>query len=869
MDTQARLRSENDELRHQLGDAEDALRAIREGQVDAIVVDGAQGTQIFSLAGAERIYRVLVETMLEAALSVSPDGTILFCNQRFCDLMRVAMPETLGRDLGAFFAGEQQAGLEAFLTVARTGPAEGQFVMLASDGTPVPVKLAANPLDEGGAPNVCVVASDLSQLEESSRSVHVLLEHQRAMEAAQAALRESEQRLSFAQAAAGAGIWDWNIPSGEMAWTEELYRLFGLDPAKDRAGFDAWQNVVHPDDRAAADARIARAIATRSRLWSESRVVLRSGEERWISALGDTTYAADGTPLRMSGICVDITARKQIEDVARQRLAEIEDIYRSAPVGLCVLDMKLRYVRINERLAEINGIPAADHIGKRVRDVLPELADVVEPQMRRVLEAGEPRLDIEVVAQTPAQPGVERSWLEQWLPITDDEGRIIGLSIVVEETTERKRNDAALRQSEQRLRRMIETSPVAIGFGDSGGKIFEANEAFFRLTGYTREELQASRLGWNQLTAPEYAELDRHIMATLAETGSAGPYQKRYIRKDGSRVPLLLSASKLPERDEHVAFIVDISERVAAEEALQRTEEERKVGEAVRAERQRLLDVLETLPAMICLLTRDHHVAFANRRFRETYGESEGRRCYVYCFGQAAPCEFCRTYDVLETGKPVHWEATTPGGVVIDVHDFPFTDSDGTPMILKMELDITERRRVERELQGAHTDLEARAGQLRALARELTLSEQRERQRIARVLHDHLQQLLVGAKFRTAIVARFDDDLVRKAAAEIETPAGRVHRGVALADRRTQPACAARGGGARPGLEWLARWMADQHGLLVNLSHRGGLPELAEEVVFCSSSRCGSFCSTRSSTRTSPRPTSASVAARAGASSSP
>jgi len=464
------------------------------------------------------------------------------------------------------------------------------------------------------------------------------------------------------------------VSTGEIIWTEELFRLFGLDPAKDRAGFDSWRCALHPDDRAEAEERIATAIASHSRLSSEYRVVLPSGDERWISSLGDTTYDANGAPLRMSGICIDITARKRTEELARQRLSEIEDLYRNAPVGLCVLDRDLRFLRINERLAEINGVPAADHIGKHVQDVLPHLAGAVEPEMRRVLETGQPRLDIEVKGETPAQPGVGRSWLEQWLPITDAQGYVVGLSIVVEETTQRKRTEAALADNEARLRLMIETSPIAIGFGDSAGRIFEANEAFYRLTGYTRQELQASQLGWNQLTPPEYAELDREIVATLAATGSAGPYQKEYIRKDGSRVPLLLSVSKLAGRDEHVAFIVDITSRIAAEEALRRAEEERRVGETVRAERQRLFEVLDTLPAMICLLTPDYHVAFANRSFRDTFGESEGRRCYEYCFGRAAPCEYCRTYEVLATGKPVHWEMTTPGGTVMDVHDLPFTD---------------------------------------------------------------------------------------------------------------------------------------------------------------------------------------------------
>ena len=135
---------------------------------------------------------------------------------------------------------------------------------------------------------------------------------------------------------------------------------------------------------------------------------------------------------------------------------EIEDLYQNTPVGMCVLDRDLRYLRINERLAEINGIPAADHIGKTVRDLMPKLADAVEPEMRCILETGEPKLDIEIVSETPAHPGVKRTWVEQWLPIKNSEGQVIGLSIVVEEITARKRAAEALRHINENLEQLVQ-----------------------------------------------------------------------------------------------------------------------------------------------------------------------------------------------------------------------------------------------------------------------------------------------------------------------------------------------------------------------------------------------------------------------------
>jgi len=122
--------------------------------------------------------------------------------------------------------------------------------------------------------------------------------------------------------------------------------------------------------------------------------------------------------------------------------------------------------------------------------------------------------------------------------------------------------------------------------------------------------------------------------------------------------------------------------------------EHKKLEEVLRAGHQRLHNVLEVMPVMVCLLTPDYHVAFANRAFREKFGESHGRHCYEYCFGKKEPCDFCESYEVLKTGKPHRWEVTSPdGATVIDAYDYPFTDIDSSPMILEIDVDITEHKK--------------------------------------------------------------------------------------------------------------------------------------------------------------------------------
>lgn len=128
--------------------------------------------------------------------------------------------------------------------------------------------------------------------------------------------------------------------------------------------------------------------------------------------------------------------------------------------------------------------------------------------------------------------------------------------------------------------------------------------------------------------------------------------------------------------------------------------------DAVRKESKRLYEVLDALPVYVILLTPDYHVPFANRFFRERFGESSGMRCYEYLFGRTEPCEFCDTYTVLKTGRPHRWEWLGPDGRNYDIYDYPFTDADGSSLILEMGIDITELKKYQAALLDSKQTLE-------------------------------------------------------------------------------------------------------------------------------------------------------------------
>jgi PAS domain S-box-containing protein len=142
-----------------------------------------------------------------------------------------------------------------------------------------------------------------------------------------------------------------------------------------------------------------------------------------------------------------------------------------------------------------------------------------------------------------------------------------------------------------------------------------------------------------------------------------------------------------------------------------RTEELTQAYESVQAERQRLYDVLQALPVYVILLSPDYQVTFANRFFEQRYGKAQGRPCHKYLFNRDEPCEVCETFKVLKTGTPLGWRWSGPDGRDYEIHDFPFTDADGSPKIMEVGIDVTEMKRARQALHEANALLERRVAE--------------------------------------------------------------------------------------------------------------------------------------------------------------
>lgn len=292
----------------------------------------------------------------------------------------------------------------------------------------------------------------------------------------------------------------------------------------------------------------------------------------------------------------------------------------------------------------------------------------------------------------------KRVYLINFQPLPEEECvNIYGFDISDREILEEK-----LWECEEKYRNLIETANEGVWVTDTETVTTFMNQTMAEMLGYTIEEM----IGKSALDFVDKDDMESSLIRikSLQEGIKEKRYEMKFCYKDGSVVWSLVNSMPLINAEgKHIGNMSmhsDITQRKKAEEELKRTSEIlKKRNQETINERQRLYNVLDTLPAMIILLTSDYHIAFANSRFRKRFGDPGGRHCYEYYFGFNQPCEFCESHKVLETGQPHHWEVRGPNGSVYEAYNLPFTDVDGSPMILEMDIDVTEQKKAEEKLQ--------------------------------------------------------------------------------------------------------------------------------------------------------------------------
>jgi diguanylate cyclase (GGDEF)-like protein/PAS domain S-box-containing protein len=260
----------------------------------------------------------------------------------------------------------------------------------------------------------------------------------RTLRAAEARVRASETALSEAQQLAQLGSWSWDLTSDEVTWSQELYRIFGLPPEEQTASFDAFQRLLHPDDRQRVLELVERARTAGTGFACEHRVVRPDGTVRVLQARGDVHTDGAGRPATMVGTAQDVTERTQAQEAAQQ-LAAIVQSSSDAIYSLAADGTVTSWNAAAERLL---GRPAAEMLGHPIAGVWPPEQLEVNRSMCKRAFAGEVITEVETVRLH--RDGTRVAVTVSWSPIKDDAGAITGVSVIARDITRRQQLEEQL-----------------------------------------------------------------------------------------------------------------------------------------------------------------------------------------------------------------------------------------------------------------------------------------------------------------------------------------------------------------------------------------------------------------------------------------
>ena len=305
--------------------------------------------------------------------------------------------------------------------------------------------------------------------------------------------------------------------------------------------------------------------------------------------------------------------RKTLEQELELREARLNVFFSSAPVGMNIVDKQLRFVQINQLLAEINGLSQQDHIGKTIHEVLPQMAPLVAPIYQQVLLTGQPILNQELSGASFKQPDIIRHFLASYFPIPGEDDRLSGVGTVLVEISERKHIEQELRLANERLQYLLTSSPVVIysskkTSGDFTTTFISKNVQ--AMVGYEAREFLENPSFWLERVHPEDVELISKKFSQLVEQ-EYRDYEYRWLHADGTYhwlyEKMRLIRDEVGKPIECVGYWADINDAKLAELALQ-------------SSRQRYQLLAEASPVCIFHSDVDGNVLYFNQRWSEITG---------------------------------------------------------------------------------------------------------------------------------------------------------------------------------------------------------------------------------------------------------
>lgn len=487
----------------------------------------------------EERYQRLIETTETAFVVVDQLGIVRDANFKYVELTGHKLKrEILGRSVVEWTADHEKENNSRAITLCfeQGWIRDYQVDYVMPDGSITPIEVNATRIEGGEGPEIHALCRDISQRRKT-----------------EAETKRSEQRLSIAFRGGQIGFWDWDIPTGDMTLNEEWAGIIGHTLEELEQTYSTWESRLHPSDKQQVIDGIEAHMAGEADMFEgEFRLRHKSGKWIWTLGVGRISESSEsGMPLRMTGITIDISQRKEAEKALALSERRFRNVALTSGDWIWQVDTKGRYTYVSDTVTNILGYQAEDLLGTSPFELMPEdEAARVGQLFLEKLEKREDLIDLENWNLT--KDGERICMLTNGVPFYDDNGDFAGYFGTDKDITERKKSEYQLKL----FGRVFESALEGITITEADGTIIAVNQAFSQITGYSADEA----IGQN----PRILKSDRHddkfyqsMWQAIRELDKwEGEIWNR--RKNGSAYPEWLSISSIKDEDGHASHYVAV-----------------------------------------------------------------------------------------------------------------------------------------------------------------------------------------------------------------------------------------------------------------------------------------------------------------------